>query len=619
MKKMHAAAALTLCFTLVLSVFSGAIGYSGSASYAGGKYYAALTALTLTGDARTDIIAIAESQVGYQEGSNSAQLSGEIRGDGNYTEYGRWYGLQDMWCAMFVSWCAHNAGVPATVVPKHSYTVSGLNQFLSWGRAYTRAQVAAGTYTPQPGDVIYFKSSRNQNKTNHVGLVTDFRNNTIYTVEGNTSSAAISTNGGAVCEKSYSVTNTFVVYVCSPDYGGEPVTPPAGTAYFRACAASCGTITEGLNSIGVDSSLANRKTIAAANGFENYSGTAEQNNQMLSLLKAGRLIDPNAAPAEDTCFPACAENCATLAEALESVGADSSYAYRKQIAAANTIENYSGTADQNNALLALLKAGALRRPADGGTPTVTYFTACDSSYTSLADALRSVGADGSFAYRAQIAAANGIADYSGTAAQNNALLAMLKTGTLIVPDSSGASGVCGCGSAYLEHITLAQTCSEDGAEYDRCTKCGAESGRIVLPATGHSYTLRQTAPTCTADGANTYTCLCGETYTQTVPASGHDFDSGIKENVTVERGIQTVRCSRCEAVETTVLYIPGDADGSGRADLRDVAVILRALAGGWDVTADETAADVNRDGVLDLKDAALLRRYLAGGWEIELL
>jgi hypothetical protein len=48
--------------------------------------------------------------------------------------------------------------------------------------------------------------------------------------------------------------------------------------------------------------------------------------------------------------------------ALKSIGADSSYAYRRQIAAKNKIENYSGTAAQNLYMLSLLKKGELLIP-----------------------------------------------------------------------------------------------------------------------------------------------------------------------------------------------------------------------------------------------------------------
>ena len=344
--------------------------------------------------------------------------------------------------------------------------------------------------------------------------------------------------------------------------------------------------------------------------MENYSGTAAQNEQMLAMLKAGTLIDPDAEPepAAD-CFPACAQSFTMLAEALESVGAEASYAYRKEIAAANGMENYSGTVDQNNALLALLKAGTLKKPAETSTPTVTYFTACDSSYQSLSDALRSVGADGSFAYRAQIAAANGVAEYKGTAEQNTQLLTLLKAGLLIVPGTT-AGGACACGSAYLEHVMLAETCTEDGAEYDRCTKCGMISNRTAIPAAGHAYTCASTAATCTDAGVNVFTCSCGESYTEAIAPRGHDFDAAIAQNVTVTDGTKTVRCSRCDVC---LANTPGDVTADGVVNLKDVVQLRRALAN-WDVTTDPYNADVNADHSADLQDVVLIARFLAGGW-----
>ena len=195
-----------------------ALTYNGSASYESGRFYRALTEVNLTGDPRTDLVNIARSQVGYQEGGSQNQLSGEVLGSLNFTEYGRWYGAQDMWCAMFASWCANVAGISTDVIPSHAYTPNGLKWFRDRGRAVSRAKVEAGEYTPQPGDLIYFKSSRNKNTTNHVGIVTGYSNGRVYSIEGNTSSAGNSTNGGVVTEKSYKISNTFIVYICSPDY-----------------------------------------------------------------------------------------------------------------------------------------------------------------------------------------------------------------------------------------------------------------------------------------------------------------------------------------------------------------------------------------------------------------
>lgn len=227
-RKIVTVISLILSFTslfVLLSPSAGALKYSGSDSYKSGPYYEKLCAVERTGDLRTDIVNIARSQVGYFEGSNSSQLSGTVNGTKNYTEYGKWYGMQDMWCAIFVSWCAYVANVSESVVPKHAYTPSGLSWFQNKGQAYSRADVAAGKYTPEPGDIVYFKSSRNNNPTNHVGILADYSNRTITTVEGNSSLVGIDTNGGAVAEKQHSIDDTYIVYICRPSYEVGPSCP----------------------------------------------------------------------------------------------------------------------------------------------------------------------------------------------------------------------------------------------------------------------------------------------------------------------------------------------------------------------------------------------------------
>lgn len=212
------ALALAVLLTAALATPATALSYDGSAAYESGKYYRALTQVALTGDAPTDIVNVALSQVGYQEGGASTQLSGEVYGGVNFTEYGYWYGAQDMWCAMFVSWCADVAGISTSVIPSHAYTPDGLAWFRNRGLAHSREDVASGKYVPQPGDLIYFCSSRNTNRTNHVGIVTGYSDGQIYTVEGNIGSSSVYSNGGMVSTMSYPVTNTYIVAVCSPAY-----------------------------------------------------------------------------------------------------------------------------------------------------------------------------------------------------------------------------------------------------------------------------------------------------------------------------------------------------------------------------------------------------------------
>lgn len=60
--------------------------------------------------------------------------------------------------------------------------------------------------------------------------------------------------------------------------------------YYPACSSKHTSIVNALKSIGVDSSPENRKKIAIKNKVYDYEGSSKQNNQLLSKLKAGKLI-----------------------------------------------------------------------------------------------------------------------------------------------------------------------------------------------------------------------------------------------------------------------------------------------------------------------------------------
>ena len=69
-------------------------------------------------------------------------------------------------------------------------------------------------------------------------------------------------------------------------------TPAPITSYYQGKQAGGTSIVNALNAIKVDSSLNHRSKIAKANGISNYTGTAQQNTQMLNLLKQGKLKRP---------------------------------------------------------------------------------------------------------------------------------------------------------------------------------------------------------------------------------------------------------------------------------------------------------------------------------------
>ena len=60
--------------------------------------------------------------------------------------------------------------------------------------------------------------------------------------------------------------------------------------YYPAYTGGSVSIVDALSAVGADSSFANRKAIAQRNGILGYQGTAGQNNQLLALLKAGKLV-----------------------------------------------------------------------------------------------------------------------------------------------------------------------------------------------------------------------------------------------------------------------------------------------------------------------------------------
>ena len=98
-----------------------------------------------------------------------------------------------------------------------------------------------------------------------------------------------------------------------------------------------------------------------------------------------------------------------------------------------------------------------------------------------------------------------------------------------------------------------------------------------------------------------------------------DFSGGVKPNAKGAWAYLGLVHAAEAAVEQPEPRIAGDADRDGTVTLKDVALIRRWFAGGWDVQINESAADVDGDGDVTLQDAARITRYLAGGWGVTLL
>ncbi|MBQ5890215.1 MAG: hypothetical protein IIW73_04605, partial [Clostridia bacterium] len=96
---------------------------------------------------------------------------------------------------------------------------------------------------------------------------------------------------------------------------------------------------------------------------------------------------------------------------------------------------------------------------------------------------------------------------------------------------------CKCGYSYEETtpakghteetITTDVTCDKDGLVTVKCSVCGETIYTETIPATGHEYTSTRTkAPTCKEEGVMTYTCACGDSYTEAIPTLDHRYTDG---------------------------------------------------------------------------------------------
>lgn len=85
--------------------------------------------------------------------------------------------------------------------------------------------------------------------------------------------------------------------------------------------------------------------------------------------------------------------------------------------------------------------------------------------------------------------------------------------------------------SYSSSITTPATHTAEGVETFTCD-CGDSYTKPVAKLEGHTHTVTNTvAPTCTKNGLTVYTCACGDSYSETVKAKGHSYgDDGICVN-----------------------------------------------------------------------------------------
>ncbi|MBR5858570.1 MAG: CHAP domain-containing protein [Clostridia bacterium] len=272
------AVSVALCFALILGacVFCipaldvSAATYrpasnSAHSSYLGSKYYEHYSKIEITGDGRTDVVAVALSQLGYQESPTEYDFDGIGGGSGNNTEFN--YNMGDFgvgygggnydWCASFVAWalyqsyctdqnsmsdwCRKHDGINGTYDKEYIWREVGCGHWANQLRRsgyFERSYAYNGnTYKPQSGDLIFFCWDGPSGGEDHIGIVVYSDNSYVYTVEGNTSNYnGLEDDGGGVYFKRYALTYEYITgYGVLPyktnsevekiDYSGANATP----------------------------------------------------------------------------------------------------------------------------------------------------------------------------------------------------------------------------------------------------------------------------------------------------------------------------------------------------------------------------------------------------------
>ena len=104
----------------------------------------------LTGIWADDVLAVAQTQLGYKESIQNYIVTedGEVKG---ITRYGQWYGdPYGDWSGMFASFCLNYAQIPASAVPRGEYCQDWISALSDCG-----LYRAAGSCSPLRGDIVF--------------------------------------------------------------------------------------------------------------------------------------------------------------------------------------------------------------------------------------------------------------------------------------------------------------------------------------------------------------------------------------------------------------------------------------------------------------------------------
>ena len=150
----------------------------------------------LSGEKGSDILLIAQSQLGYKESENNYTLAVDGEERKGITRYGQWYGNPyGDWANMFTLFCLRYAGVSEELL------VSNIEAMLTeWKEAKLYRE--AKSYVPTAGDVAFLDKNAN-GTVDTTAIVVSLKNGSLTVIEGDVNNE--------VSQSVYGISNGVVV------------------------------------------------------------------------------------------------------------------------------------------------------------------------------------------------------------------------------------------------------------------------------------------------------------------------------------------------------------------------------------------------------------------------
>lgn len=289
----------------------------------------------------SEVIKVAKSWLGKNEADGTFKSIIDLYNNHKPLAQGYKVKYTDEWCATFVSAVSIKLGY-TSIIPTECSCQRMIELFKNIG-----CWVENENRTPAAGDIIFYDwqdsgTGDNVGWADHVGIVEKVSGGTITVIEGN--------YGGKVARREIAVNSKYIRGYAVPKYDKEPVKT-------ESVAGASGTAKKNINAIATEviagkwSTGAERKKKLKAAGYSDAEITQIQKtvNNMLGSNSIAYFERYNGTSL-------------SIVDGLKAIGVNTSFNYRKQIAAANGINSYCGTAAENSKLMSLLKSGKLIRP-----------------------------------------------------------------------------------------------------------------------------------------------------------------------------------------------------------------------------------------------------------------